>query len=104
MLAVVPCFGSVGVEGTGSYGAGLARRLAAAGVCLVEVNRPNRRERRRGKSDALDAQAAARAALGGHATAQPSSNIAETIARRPAGANFAFSCCLICAMSPPWEP
>ena len=62
----------VGVEGTGSYGAGLARRLAAAGISVVEVNRPNRQERRRrGKSDALDAQAAARAALGGHAAAVP---------------------------------
>ncbi|MCY3952896.1 MAG: transposase, partial [bacterium] len=36
----------VGVEGTGSYGAGLARHLAAAGVRVVEVNRPNRQERR----------------------------------------------------------
>ncbi|MCY3786301.1 MAG: IS110 family transposase [bacterium] len=62
----------VGVEGTGSYGAGLARDLAAAGVCVVEVNRPNRQERRRrGKSDTLDAQAAARAALAGDATAVP---------------------------------
>jgi transposase len=59
----------VGVEGTGSYGAGLARHLAAAGVEVVEVDRPNRQHRRRhGKSDAVDAEAAARAALAGTAS------------------------------------
>jgi transposase len=41
-----------GVEGTGSYGAGLARYLAAAGVRVVEVDRPDRQDRaRQGKSD-----------------------------------------------------
>ena len=64
----------VGVEGTGSYGAGLARHLAAAGVEVVEVNRPNRQtRRRRGKSDTVDAEAAARAALSGEAAAVPKS-------------------------------
>jgi transposase len=58
----------VGVEGTGSYGAGLSKFLARAGISVVEVNRPNREERRRsGKSDPLDAIEAARAALGGKA-------------------------------------
>jgi transposase len=58
----------VGVEGTGTYGAGLARHLAAAGVKVIEVDRPNRQERRRnGKSDELDAIEAARAALSGRA-------------------------------------
>jgi transposase len=58
----------VGVEGTGSYGAGLARFLRAAGVQVVEVDRPNRQARRRsGKSDPLDAVEAARAALSGQA-------------------------------------
>jgi transposase len=58
----------VGVEGTGSYGAGLARFLRAAGVEIVEVDRPNRQARRRsGKSDPLDAVEAARAALSGRA-------------------------------------
>src|SRR5215510_5196390 len=58
----------VGVEGTGSYGAGLARFLRAAGVAVVEVDRPNRQARRRaGKSDPLDAVEAARAALSGRA-------------------------------------
>src|SRR5918995_1424617 len=53
----------VGVEGTGTYGAGLARHLAATGIALVEVDRPNRQERRRkGKSDELDAIEAAPAA------------------------------------------
>jgi transposase len=62
----------VGVEGTGSYGAGLAAALTARGVELVEVNRPNRATRRaRGKSDPIDAEAAARAALAGVATAVP---------------------------------
>jgi transposase len=58
----------VGVEGTGSYGAGLARFLRGAGVEIVEVDRPNRQARRRsGKSDPLDAIEAARAALSGRA-------------------------------------
>ena len=62
----------VGVEGTGSYGAGLARYLAKLGVEVIEVNRPNRQLRRRlGKTDATDAQAAATAALNGQATARP---------------------------------
>jgi transposase len=60
--------GKVGVEGTGSYGAGLARFLRRADVEVIEVDRPNRAERRRsGKSDPLDAVEAARAALGGRA-------------------------------------
>jgi transposase len=59
----------VGVEGTGTYGAGLARQLAATGIAVVEVDRPNRQERRRnGKSDELDAIEAARGALSGRAT------------------------------------
>ena len=62
----------VGVEGTGSYGAGLARHLATVGVEVVEVNRPNRQMRRTsGKNDTIDAEAAARAALNGQATAAP---------------------------------
>jgi len=58
----------VGVEGTGSYGAGLARFLARAGVAVIEVDRHNRQARRRqGKSDPIDAVEAARAALSGRA-------------------------------------
>jgi transposase len=51
-----------GIEGTGSFGAGLTRFLRGHGQVVVEVNRPNRQlRRRRGKSDPLDAEAAARA-------------------------------------------
>ena len=57
MLGWLGGFGDIaliGVEGTGSYGAGLARHLAAAGVRVVEVDRPDRQDRhRRGKSDPL---------------------------------------------------
>jgi transposase len=64
--------GRVGVEGTGAYGAGLARFLTAAGVEVVEVDRPNRQLRRsRGKSDTIDAEHAARAVLSGEATGAP---------------------------------
>src|SRR5215213_8808971 len=56
----------VGVEGTSSYGAGLLRHLHADGVMVVEVDRPDRRTRRTlGKSDPIDAYAAAHAALAG---------------------------------------
>ncbi len=62
----------VGIEGTGSFGAGLARWLRVRDVTVVEVDRPDRRtRRRRGKSDSVDAEAAARAVLAGTATAQP---------------------------------
>src|SRR5580692_1403442 len=62
----------VGVEGTGSYGAGLARHLAAAGVRVVEVDRADRQDlHRRGKSDPLAAVSAARAALSGRAAGAP---------------------------------
>lgn len=62
----------VGIEGTGSYGAGLARYLASKGIDLVEVDRPDRKTRRnKGKSDPIDAVAAARAAVSGQATGTP---------------------------------
>ena len=77
LLGWLESFGAVarvGVEGTGTYGAGLARHLAAAGVEAVEVNRPNRQmRRRRGKTDTVDAEAAARAALCGDAAVVPKS-------------------------------
>jgi transposase len=58
-----------GVEGTGSYGAALARHLRAAGVEVIEVNAPDKAtRRRRGKTDTLDAEAAARAVLSGRAS------------------------------------
>jgi transposase len=62
----------VGVEGTGSYGVGLARYLYNEGIVVVEVDRPNRQIRRRlGKSDPIDAISAARAALSGTASVTP---------------------------------
>lgn len=61
-----------GIEGTGSYGAGLTRFLTHEGYTVVEVNRPDRRVRReRGKSDPTDAENAARAVLSGQARAVP---------------------------------
>ncbi len=74
LLAWLASFGvveAVGVEGTGSYGAGLTRHLQANGIRVVEVDRPNRqRRRRRGKSDPQDAITAARAAQSGDATGE----------------------------------
>ena len=73
---------AAGVEGTGSYGAGLSRYLTAAGVTVIEVGRPNRQHRRRyGKSDPVDAEGAARAVLSGQATGVPKSRdgIVESI-------------------------
>jgi transposase len=62
----------VGIEGTGSYGAGLARHVAGAGIRVVEVDRSDRQDRRRqGKSDPLDAVSAARAAQSGRARGAP---------------------------------
>ena len=66
--------GCAGIEGTSSYGVGLARHLKAVGVSVVEVERPKRRHRRRtGKSDPKDAEAAARAVLAGEALGEPKS-------------------------------
>src|SRR4051812_5019259 len=78
LLAWARDFGTieqVGIEGTGSYGAGLTRWLRARGVVVVEVERPHRHDRqarrRRGKSDPLDAEAAARAVQAGTVIGQP---------------------------------
>ena len=61
-----------GIEGTGSYGAGLTRFLLGQGHNVVEVTRPNRQLRyTQGKSDSLDAEGAARSVLSGQATARP---------------------------------
>ncbi|MDI9885638.1 transposase [Streptomyces sp. HNM0645] len=63
---------AVGVEGTGAYGAGLARVLTAASVVVVDVDRPDRKTPRlKGKSDPIDAYAAATAVLSGRATGIP---------------------------------
>jgi transposase len=84
----------VGVEGTGSYGAGLTRQLDRAGITVVEVDRPNRQVRaREGKSDPVDAVTAARAALSGQALGVPKSRVGDveairvlSVARRSASA------------------
>jgi len=74
-LAWIRSFGPVelvGVEGTGSWGAGLTRYLHTKRIAVVEVSCPDRQRRRsHGKSDPVDAVAAARAAQSGEATAQP---------------------------------
>jgi transposase len=63
-----------GIEGTGSYGAGLSRFLCEKGHSVLEVSRPDRRLRHQhGKTDYLDAESAARAVLGGQTTAVPKS-------------------------------
>jgi transposase len=73
LLARANSFGQLrraGVEGTGTYGAGLARVLRDHEIEVLEVNRPDRAMRRsRGKSDPTDAENAARAVLSGRATA-----------------------------------
>jgi transposase len=62
----------IGVESTGSWGAGLTRHLTAAGVEVIEVDRPDRKARRLdGKTDTIDAVAAARAVISGRATGTP---------------------------------
>lgn len=62
--------GRAGVECTGSYGASISRLLQSHGIEVLEVNQPDKRARRtRGKTDSVDAEAAARAVLSGQATA-----------------------------------
>ena len=69
---------SFGVEGTGSYGAGLARFLREQGHKVIEVNRPDRSTRRRlGKSDPTDAEMAARTVIAGVARDRPKSGVDE---------------------------
>ncbi len=64
----IPAFA---VEGTGSYGAGLVRFLERAGVAVYECERPRRQERRRGKSDLIDAALAARRLVSGEGLSIP---------------------------------
>jgi transposase len=81
LLAWAETHGTVevfGVEGTGAYGAGLTRALTAAGAVVVEVDRPDRKARRdQGKSDPIDAYAAARAAASGRACGTPKSRTGD---------------------------
>ena len=82
-LEFLTSFGTVevfGIEGTSSYGAGLARTATDAGLVVVEVNRPDRaHRRRRGKSDPIDAYQAAHAAASGRATAAPKHEAIDAI-------------------------
>src|SRR5215213_539653 len=78
LLAWARDFGAIeqiGIEGTGSSGAGLTRWLRARGLAVVEVERPHRHDRqarrRRGKSDPIDAEAAARAVQAGTVVGKP---------------------------------
>jgi transposase len=77
MLAWMRSFGDlqrVGVESTGSYGAGLLRFMQQAGIAVLEVTTPDQQDRRRrGKNDDLDAQNAAHAAFAGQRTVTPRS-------------------------------
>jgi len=65
--------GCAGVEGTGSYGSGLSRYLRSCGIRVFEVERPKRKRRTRGKSDAIDAELAARSVLSGSSLLSPKS-------------------------------
>ena len=70
--------GAFGIEGTGSYGAGVARFLTGRGYTVIEVNRPDRSVRyRKGKSDPTDAEMAARSVLAGVADTTPKSGEGE---------------------------
>jgi transposase len=75
MLAWMRTFGSlqrVGIEATGTYGAGLLRYMQKAGIEVLEVTTPDKHDRRkRGKNDDLDAQNAAHAAFAGKRTVTP---------------------------------
>jgi hypothetical protein len=84
------------IEGTGSYGAGLARFLAGCGETVLEVSRTPRAERRlRGKDDTLDAARTARAALASDTLALPRSGERREALRLPSG------CAKNCADYPP---
>jgi transposase len=73
----------VGIEGTGAYGAGVARHFIAAEVAVIEVDRPNRQKRRqRGKSDQLDAIEAARGTLSGRCAGRAKSGDSHAEALR----------------------
>src|SRR3546814_20773006 len=62
----------VGVECTGSYGAGLLRYLQPNGIVVLEVTAPDKTDRRkRGKNDTIDAENAAHAAFAGIRTVTP---------------------------------
>ncbi len=74
-----------GIEGAGSWGAGLCEHLQRAGCMVLEVERPRRRDRRKGKSDRIDALTAAKRVLAGEGTSRHASAVfagARSIAPR----------------------
>ena len=78
-------FATIAVEGASSYGAGLTRWLLAQGLDVREVNQPHRHTRRRqGKSDPIDAEAAARQVLAGTAQVLPkaTNGVVESVTSR----------------------
>ena len=83
----------VGIEGTGTYGAGLCEFLLASGIHVVEVERPRREERRREKSDEIDALLAARKVLAGDGLSAP----------RAGGTRQALSALLVAYRSSAWS-
>ena len=86
LLAWLQSFGTVqriGVEGTGAYGNGLTNYLTGQGMTVIEVDRPDRKTRRSaGKSDPIDAEAAARAAASGTRTGTPKTRTGDVEALR----------------------
>src|SRR4051812_48382275 len=96
MLAWMRSFGSlqrVGIEATGTYGAGLLRCLQHAGVEVLEVTTPDTHDRRKcGKNDDLDVQNAAHAAFAGRRTVTPKSRDG-LIERKAANAGRAATGC-----------
>jgi transposase len=99
-----------GIEGTSSYGAGLCRFLGGQGQQVVEVNRPDRAARRaQGKSDPVDALAAARAVLAGRARVVPKAGSGQVEAIRAlrvarAGARKARSAATNALKGACWSP
>ena len=91
-LASFGLIAAVGVESTGSFGAALTRSLVERGCGVIEINQPHRHLRsRRGKNDAIDAEAAARKVLSGEATpaAKDTTGIVEAIRQLSVARNSA---------------
>lgn len=87
---------AVGVESTGSFGAALTRSLIERGCRVIEINQPHPHLRsRRGKNDAIDAEAAARKVLSGEATAaaKDTTGVVEAIRQLSVARNSAVKAC-----------
>lgn len=103
---------AVGIEGTGSYGAGVTRHLTDAGVRVYEVDRPDRSDRRRrGKSDTIDAEMAARAVISGWRLSLPKAKNGKVeairvlrLTGRPRSARGSKHCSCYATMRSPRPP